>query len=217
MIEVFFRASKVRLYVCSWIFERGYGYKMARGVSFSCGAWLSARPPTRGGGGGEDERNARSCATLAAPQVINAFGQRGKGQTRARNSLFFSVLPARAPSRFSPFHLLGNLSRASTWVSLEKKGRLLVCVYDLIPGRSYVTLERTAPPRPFEATKERQKKLRRQRDKWTISVRQTPSNWAREGDKCRFNWRYFFLTIFQLLRVIYCKNDIFCLFSFPFF
>lgn len=153
-----FFSRKVRLYVCSWVFERGCGYKVARGVSFSCGAWLSARPPPRGG---EDERNTRSCTRLAAPRVINAFGQRGKGQTRARSSLSRFYLHVHRAD-FLPFIFLGISAELPRTVRSVSREEGFVCVYDLIPGRSYVTLEGTAPSRPFEATKERQKKLRRQ-------------------------------------------------------
>ena len=153
---------------------------MARGVfvfvrCVTIGQALEERRRTRR----RRERDTRLLHHARGPpplplRVINAFGQRGKGETRASEQAL-SVLPARAPSRFSPFHLLGNLGRASTQsVSLErekerekKRGEEegLVCVYDLIPGRSYVTLERSAPSRPFEATKERRK-----RASWTASL-----------------------------------------------
>lgn len=133
----------------------------------------------------EEGKTSAIHALAQAPRVINAFGQRGEGQTRARSSLSRFYLHVHRAD-FLPFIFLGisaELPRSARSVSREEG---FVCVYDLIPGRCYVTLEGTAPSRPFEATKERRKKLRRQllsREANNLGRHQTEINGALIEDR----------------------------------
>lgn len=106
---------------------------------FSCSAWLSGLGLRTWAHNGQAKASAMHVhASRAAPPVINAFGQRRPDTSEATKT---TVLPAHVHRWFSPFHLLGNLNRASTYTDVSREEGTCIYVYNLISGRSYVTLE----------------------------------------------------------------------------
>lgn len=100
--------------------------------------------------------------------VINAFGRRSQDSGgRGREAGLVYLHTCTHAADFLPFIFLGNLCHMRGDVSVA--GRVRVCVYDLIPGRSYVTLGKCSPGTIQSYERATESLCRRLSENWTVS------------------------------------------------
>lgn len=99
--------------------------------------------------------------------VINAFACRSQdsGKREPRVGLVYLHTCAHAAD-FLPFIFLENLCHMHGDVSVADRVR--VCVYDLIPGRSYVTLGKCSPETIRSYERATESLCRRLSENWTV-------------------------------------------------